>query len=191
MKKVVTCVPGALAASADWNNIQERARGLLAAAQNNDLSGLEGTDGFVHQADASLATATLRLVDDTIDWRDRIVSGWFARVGANDCVGQSTDYNLGDPAATSVALSTFEGEYTGTGAYSATGGSGTAVSNGSPPVWGASGVRSTAIVVDAHGSGYVYLYADPTTGYLYVYNNSGSSLYWVLFVEATSDTGKR
>ena len=191
MKKVVTCVPGALAASADWNNIQERACGLVTASENNNLSGIKGSDAAVHQADASLATGTLRLLDDENDWRDRIVSGWFARVGANDRVGQSTDYNLGDPAATSVAISTFTSEYTGTGAYSATGGSGTAVSNGNPPVWGASGVRSTAIVVDAHGSGYVTLYADPTTGYLYVYNNSGSSLYWVLFVEATSDTGKR
>jgi hypothetical protein len=197
MKRLVTYVALDTIASATLNEWQDNTRGAYAASSNNQFtSSMDGGDARYYQANLSLADATLVEVDSSIDWRDRVLSGWCKRLAAADRVGQSTDYNLDDPSVAAIATSTFAGCYTGTGAYSSTAGAGVAVANGSPPVNNATGAtRSYAPIIDTLGtastSGNVYLYADPSTGALSLYNASGGALVLQVFVECSGDTGLR
>jgi hypothetical protein len=86
---------------------------------------------------------------------------------------------------TTLFRSFFHG-YTGSGGYSNIT-TGAAVSNANPPVAGAGAFRSYRVEVASN----VYAHADPTTGSIYLYNNSGATIYPTLFWWASGDTGKR
>ena len=192
MLRINTWAPLQQVESADLNDWQDKTRGALPASDNNDLASTDvlGGDLRTWQSAGSLADATLVLLDDSVNWKDRLVTGQFWRITANQRMGQSADTDLNLTSASGPAITSFRG-YTGTGAYSSTAAT-TAGSNGVPPVNGVGAVRSYAIVADDLGaSGNVWLYADPTSGALYLYNASGAAIYGILTAEAPSDTGKR
>lgn len=189
MLRVVTAVAGNQVASADYNELQDRSTGELAANKNNDYgtTGGKGFDSRLWQpTGGSLATATLVQIDSSVDWRDRIVWGFYVTAGsAGNLPGGASDYDF----RRGVAAPNFFHGYTGTGAYSNVAGAGTAVSNGNPPVAGAGGVRSYRVEVVTGAN--VYLYVDPADGSLYMYNDSGVTIYPCLINLGTGDTGKR
>lgn len=181
-------------ASADLNAIQKHARGARLASDNNNLTSADARGGTLlrWQADTALATATARLIDDSADWRDRWVRVTFVRTSPTQRMGQGGspgDVGANDTTSTGPARSTSQG-YTGTGAYSNTTTS-AAVSNGNPPLNSVGTARSYAVTVDDLGASPVYLYADPTNGVLYLYNDSGSSLWPYVEVDLSGDVGMR
>jgi len=181
-------------ASADLNAIQKLARGARLASDNNNLTSADARGGTLlrWQADTALATATARLIDDSADWRDRWVRVTFVRTSPTQRMGQGGspgDVGANDTTSTGPARSTSQG-YTGTGAYSNTTTS-AAVSNGNPPLNSVGTARSYAVTVDDLGASPVYLYADPTNGVLYLYNDSGSSLWPYVEVDLSGDVGMR
>ena len=181
-------------ASADLNAIQKLARGARLASDNNNLTSADARGGTLlrWQADTALATATARLIDDSADWRDRWVLVTFVRTSPTQRMGQGGspgDVGANDTTSTGPARSTSQG-YTGTGAYSNTTTS-AAVSNGNPPLNSVGTARSYAVTVDDLGASPVYLYADPTNGVLYLYNDSGSSLWPYVEVDLSGDVGMR
>ena len=181
-------------ASADLNAIQKLARGARLASDNNNLTSADARGGTLlrWQADTALATATARLIDDSADWRDRWVLVTFVRTSPTQPMGQGGspgDVGANDTTSTGPARSTSQG-YTGTGAYSNTTTS-AAVSNGNPPLNSVGTARSYAVTVDDLGASPVYLYADPTNGVLYLYNDSGSSLWPYVEVDLSGDVGMR
>lgn len=192
MERVTTYAPLDEVESDDLNDWQDFTQGSLGASDNSDIADTKGlgSDTRYAQVTGSVADATAVLLDDSTDWRDRWVEGVCAQVGANDRMGQSTDYNLNTPTVTSVARCTFGPSYTGRGAYSNLT-TGAAVSNGNPPLNGAGVYRSEAPVVDDFNAGSVFVYAHPSTGALYLYNNAGGALYLIVRVTGTGSTGLR
>lgn len=176
--------------SAFLNSIQKRALGLLALNKNNDFAASDeetiGGAWALQAATAGVATATLVQLDDQFDWRDRMVWGEIIYPTADARAGQTSDTDLD----WKVSASNFFFGYLGTGAYSNTAGAGTAVSNSNKPLRGVGGVRS--YFVNLSGTvNTLYLYCEPTTGKLYLYNDTGSTIYPTLTVLGTGKTGKR
>jgi len=188
MKRVFTAAALAQFASADANEWQDRGLGQLAASKNNDLgtTACKGLDVRSWQpTGGSLANATTIQIDDSIDWRDRILCGFYVTAGgAAFLPGGASDYDF---RAGVAAPSYFHG-YTGIGAYSNLG-TGAAVSNGNRPLSGAGAFRSYCVEVNPAFS--VWLWVDPTTGSLNLYNQFGATIYPHLLILATGDTGKR
>jgi hypothetical protein len=180
--------------SADLNQWQDLTREARTASDNNNLtsSGSEGSSLLRWQADTQLTSGTLRLLDDSADWRDRRVAVTFTRTAQTARVGQSGspgDTAINDVTSSGPARSSSAG-YTGIGAVSnITTAAG--VSNGNPPLNAVGANRSYAITVDDLGAAPVYLYCDPTTGHLYLYNDSGSSLWPLVEVDLSGKTGMR
>lgn len=119
---------------------------------------------------------------DARDWRDRVVWGSCLIIpSASDLIENSTDYNF--DAVTIGGLSggeytVFEG-YTGLGAWHATTGSGTAVSNSSGPIRGktSGGDTLTSWFINLTSTpGALALYCDPTSGALYLYNATSADI---------------
>lgn len=180
------------------NQLQDEALGQQEANSNNDLAGDPGVDVLIWQAATGIDPGSnrTRLVDDRIDWRDRVIWG-IAEVTLTSAnrIGQSNDQSW----ATYQDEAFHWSGYTGTGAYSNIS-TGAAVAHGSPPVRGASTYRSyfvelrDALDVASGAPLYegLYAYVDPSTGYLYLYNAHASSVvYPSLFIFATGQTGKR
>lgn len=172
--------------AADMNGIQDRAVGLVKSdASGNDLTALaDGMQGILFQMATAggLANATLIQVDAaTIDWKDRFVWGTLVRLTSdNERIGQSVDYRFGYGAT----ITHFAG-YTGLQALSNVT-TGAAVSNGNPPLHD-TGAGGTSWAVDITSN--IHLYTQDSK--LYLYNNSGATIYPVLIVFASGDTGKR
>ena len=163
--------------SADLNAIQQNMQALRAASGTNSWSSVSGgTQGVAFQSESDIADATLLLIDDSIDWRDRIVSGLYLDHSASTYPGHANDYDF-----SSGTLYTFL-FYTGTGALDA---GGSAPINGNPPVQ-AAGKYAHPIFTN------FWIYCDPTTGKLKLYNNSGGSKRTpTVFAYGTAVLGKR
>lgn len=196
MKRVTTFSLLSEIASAFLNTLQDRVAGITAAnvsgTVGNDLASTAGAgrQGVSFVFDAALSADTLTQVDDSVDWRDRLLTGEVFAVAGTRQPGGSNDYLLNDPTA-NVPTGRLFG-YTGTGAYAATGAA-TAVTDGVPPVNGAGVVRSYRVpVLTLDGaSAWVYLYADPATGVLYAYNATASDLVLVGTVFGSGALGLR
>lgn len=194
MKQQQTYAAGDPIAAADLNTWQDKTVGGRAASISNDFGAttVYGADRVLTQLATTVANGTVKQIDASIDWRDRVVKGCCTRLAASDeRIGQGLDYETNDPTYTTVAKTLFVDTYTGTGAYSNVAGAGTAVSNGNPPVNSVGGVRSYAPIVDDRGTGSVYLYVSPSDYSLNVYNNSGGALYLRLEIEASGKTALR
>lgn len=181
-------------ASADLNAIQKLTRAARLAASNNNVTSADarGDSLLRWQADTALATGTLRLLDASADWRDRWVRTTFVRTAQTQRMGQSGspgDVGVNDTSSSGPARSTSTG-YTGIGAVSNIS-TAAGVSNGNPPLNSVGANRSYAVVVDDLGTAPVYLYVDPTTGALYLYNDSGSSLWPYVEIDLSGDFGMR
>lgn len=192
--RLQTYAPLGEIASADLNLWQDRTREARPASDTNNLTSTAARGGSLlrWQADTQLTSGTLRLIDDSVDWRDRWVKVLFVRTAQTERMGQGGD--PGDTATNDVtsagpARSTSSG-YTGTGAYSNVT-SGAAVSNGNAPLNDVGANRSYAVTIDDLGTLPVYLYVDPSTGYLYLYNDSGSTLWPYVEVDLSGDVGMR
>lgn len=193
MLRINTWAPLQEVPSADLNEWQDNTRGALPASAGNDFAStvVLGGDQRKWQSSGSLADGALVKIESSISWLDRLVSGSFRRLTSAQRVGQVSDTNLNVSVSSPIATTTFADCYTGTGAYSSTAAA-TAVSAGVPPVNGVGAIRSYAIVVDDFSStGNVWLWAEPGSGDLYLYNQSGGAIYGLLTLEAPSATGKR
>ena len=182
MKRVRTWVGGQQVASADLNSVQDRALGLVAASVNNDLSALPDGMGVIEWQHATqLADATEVKVDAgaVSDWTDRILFVLFRSYSNGNWQPGGADDHQYDSATLHLQKG-----YTGNGALN--GAASAAPSNGDPPV-PASGV-SWAVQLTTD----IWLYAKASDGALYLYNDSGSTIFRAnLTVFATAQTGKR
>ena len=179
-------------ASADLDAWQEKTVGARPSSTASEFTTtMVGADRLHIQLNASWTNATVKTFDTSIDWRDRQLSGSCAILsGSSQRLGQADDDDCNDPISTTVHICEFIDQYTGRGAYSDVATS-AAVSNGNLPINGAGAVRSCAPVIADIGSGYVYLYADPTDGSLKGYNNHGAGVYLRIVIEGTGPTGLR
>lgn len=177
MKSVIDPVAGDLYQSADYETLEERAQGVRRASESDaSAASTDGADEVVYFSGASgLADATVHLLDDEHDWRDRIVTVGCVQLGSAAVrpkgASSYTDYGT-------LTQSDLVG-WLGDGAYSNVGGAGTAVSNGNPPLAATGGVTSYRLTVLAS----TFLYASPTTGALYLYNATGGAIHVLLTVK--------
>lgn len=164
MKRVQNWTLNTEVASSDLNTIQDRAVGLVAATLNNTLPAatIRGMDGVAWQCNTDVANGTLITIDDTIDWRDRLIHAWYRGYAGTNGPGTSGDYAY---ASTTLYSDIY---YTGLGAKDA--GGVNPPTNGNPPVPAAD--TSWALNITAGG---VWIYADQA-GVLSLYNNSGSTI---------------
>lgn len=184
-----------------WLNTLQDHVAVQRPASNGDLSSMpKGMEIRLWQATADLADATQVEVDGntvnavntgtspatitsaglTVSWKDREVFGIFRGfAGVDQRPGQANDYQFDDAGTPTL----FWG-YFGKGAYDA--GGVNAPSNGNPPVRAAGSSYGAQITAN------LWLYAHPTNGKLYLYNNTGvlirTPTLWIL---ASAATGKR
>jgi hypothetical protein len=177
--------------SAFLNSLQDLVLGAKKADSNNDLSALgDGLDARIWQASPATGVAAFDQVkvDTTLDWRDRLVWGVYLDPGAlANLVGQASD-TMFTTAGFATVPTLFAG-YTGTGGY-ANISAGTPPSAGNPPVTGTADANRSYRVEPVAATA-VFLYAHPTNGALYLFNNTSSVIQPVLLVIASGDTGKR
>ena len=169
----------------ELNDLCKRAAGFAPANQNNYIAnGATVTpDGSTEVAwllgisADNVATWNFVVVDDSIDWRDRIVVADYVPLTSNARYpGQADDY-LFDFALTRRC------GYTGTGGRDAGNATPTA---GHPPVPATAASWAVQVVTN------LWLYAQPSTGELALYNNTGSTITVpTLFVRCTAKTGLR
>lgn len=178
MRRTTTHARGSHVRAAFLNAIQDEQVGFVPGSENPaGATAITGFDGrYVCTPDAGVANNTLAVLDDSVDWRSRLLRGAFVRLEtAAQRLHGADSWQANDPTRP-VAVRLFEGR-TGTGGLGA---AAAAVANGTPPVI-ASG--AFAVVVDEAGSGAarVYLYA-AADGSLCLYNASGSTLHGELQV---------
>lgn len=184
-----------------WLNTLQDHVAVLRPASNGDLSSMpKGMEWRVWQATADLTTGTQVEVDGntvnsvntgtspatitaaglTVSWKDRLVAGLYRGFGGADRrPGQANDYQFDLDGAPTL----FYG-YLGKGAYDA--GGVNPPSNGNPPV------RASASSYAAELAANLWLYAHPSSGKLYLYNDTGSTIRTPnLFFFGSAATGKR
>lgn len=178
MRRLTNVSRGTHLPSATINGMQDEQIGLIAATDPPAVA-LKGADvRFWETLDAGLPTGQLRVIDTSVDWRNRLVWGQFRNLGAADRrLGRTANHLAVDPTTAGVAIRSFCAE-TGAGGKGA---AAVAIINGTPPVLADDAV---AVVLDEAGdaTARVWLYADPTTHALCVYNNSGATLHGDLVV---------
>lgn len=177
MRRNSTFARGTHVPSATFNAIQDEQLGLIPAT-DAPATLLKGADiRWWTTIDAGLADGELRIVDNSIDWKNRRLLGVFRALGAaNRRPGQADDHVGNDPAL-AVGTRSFDG-WTGTGGVGA---AAATVANGTPPELAD---NAFAVVVDegATSADRVYLYARPSDGALCIYNDSGATLHADLVV---------
>lgn len=202
MIRVVTYNPLQEVLSADlnlWQDVTVSSRfALMSGGVVNDFGvTIMGADAlFFQTGDPGVPTNDLVTLDDVVDWRDRtIVSGKIVFPAVNQLVGDSDDWQLNN-AWTGPYVSHLGGEYTGTGAYSNLT-SGAAVGSGAPPLNGAGVFRSYSVLLSAHLSASAsaevgpWLFCDPDTGALRLFQNSGSSVRMIGHIVFSAATARR
>ncbi len=179
MQRTQSYVPNQQVLDAELNAIQDRAVGSGKADANNAHTTLgDGQDVVMWMYDtAEVVNATMVKVSGQRNYRDRILTVFYNAAGSADqWPGSANDYSLDYTPAVRVG-------YTGKGALNGGGG---AVSNGNPPV--PANTSSWALEIAAN----IWLFAVPSSGELYLYNNSGANIRTpILTVFASAVTGKR
>lgn len=190
MEKTITATFRGQIPSDAFNVMQERTCGLRPAedgATSNDLAntGTIGSDGRSWQTKTTIPVSELRIIDDTIDWSDRYVVGVAGSLSANQRLGQSSDYDLGQASSPMGLVN----GYLGKQCYSNFT-TGAEVSNGNPPAPGDGTYHSNAVLIVDVDSG-VWLYVDGD-GKLCVYNDTNAAVHLLLVLFFISGpTGKR
>ena len=167
----------------ELNDLCQRAVGAFPARINNQLvtatvtpDGLTEAVWVMGGSLTSVAAGDLAEVDDTIDWRDRVLFVQYAELTSGVSPGNVDDYLFDVAPIARVG-------FTGTGALGA---ASAAVAAGVPPV--PASTTSWALQLTTN----VWLYAVPTTGVLSIYNGTGSNIVVpMLLVRGTAKTGKR
>lgn len=181
MRLITLFSAGSHIPAATLNLLQRRGAGLSrASASPSDGPGVLGADIVHYQTpDAGLATGTVATVDASTgyDWRERLVLCWtrFAAAAANRW-GRASEHAGNDPSASDHRTAM---NPTGPGA---TGAAAATVANGTPPIVG---TDSCPIPIDTRAGGTLWLFADPTSGALKVYNDTGVTLHFDLIAFAT------
>lgn len=181
MRTITLFSAGSHVPAASLNEIQARGAGLTrASAAPGDGPTVKGSDALHYQTpDAGLATATAATIDATtgFDWRERLILAWtrFGAAAANRW-GRASEHAGNDPASSDLRTAVGVTGPGATGAASAT------VVNGTPPVVAAD---SCPIPLDVRAGGTLWLYVDPATGALKVYNDTGVTLHFDLVIIAT------
>ncbi len=169
--------------AAELNDLCIRTVGSFPATVNNQLvtgsvtpDGLTETVWVMGGSLTFVAAGDLAGVDDTIDWRDRVLFVQYAELTSGVSPGNASDYLFDVAPVHRVG-------FTGAGALGALS---AAVATGVPPV--PASTTSWALQLTTN----VWLYATPTTGYLTIYNGTASNIVVpMLLVRATAKTGKR
>lgn len=193
MRAITTFAPLQEILDTFLNAFQLETVGLRLAATANALtSGTDGADIVYTQTDVEVTTGNLLVIDSSIDWRDRtvVVLGWL--LAAAQRMGEADDFQVNDPTATARQI--IQLGYTGTGGLADLA-TGAAVSAGNPPLNGAGAFRSYAPVIyrlltPSMTYEDVYLYADPVSGALTLYN-TGVNLYFTGLVIGVAKSGQR
>lgn len=178
MRKITDFAPNQQILDTFLDQLQEEIHGVRKADAGNDVTSLvSGVDEVIWQYATGLATGNLTTIDASIDWRDRFVKvALFASVDVTQLAGGANDHNI------NVAASWGESHgYTGTGGKDA-GGNAPTASN--PPVLAAGKYMLTPLANE-------FVYVDPDDFKLKIYNNTGSTQYYILKFRASGDTGKR
>lgn len=180
MDRVQTYVADQQILAAELNSIQDNAMGVGVGTLGSAFPGMDATHKrIIWQLVSGSATAQLRQIDDSIDWRDRVISAKFYGVGgASELPGGALDAGFQGSWMADVF------GYTGLGGYSAVGPN-VVVSNGAPPIL--SDGASWAIETISN----LWLYVEPADGVLKLYNATGSTTYPFFIIEATGQTGYR
>ncbi len=169
-------------ASATLNRLQDIVLGFTEAdtgtgGYTNEWTE-EGAHGVHFQSAVGLPSGEPVTLDVSRDWRKSVVTGWLRTTSTlGQRIDGASDYLLNDLATGPSNAAVWV--YTGSGAYhDITVGSGGEVAVGDPPVNG-SNVRPSyaGVVLDGGAGAVVWLFADPSTGYLKAYNATGSALY--------------
>jgi len=195
MRAITTFAPLQQILSDFLNQFQDETAGVRVATSNNEFTGQAepGADVVYIQTLNTVGAADLLEIDTSIDWRDRVVSvaGWL--LTADQRLGQVADFQMNDPAfGVRQVMAT---GFTGVGAYSDVVLS-TSVGPGAAPVNAVGTVRSYAPVLYREVTAFpayasVFLYCDPGTGALYLYNATGTALYFTGVVWGFGTTGAR
>lgn len=179
MRRTTTFARGSHVRGAFLNALQDEQVGLVPASENPaGTIALKGSDGrYVATPDAGIAHNTLAVLDDSIDWRARLLRGVFIRLeSAAQRLHGADAWQANDPARP-IAVKLFEGGRTGTGGLGA---ASAAVANGTPPVV-AAGSFAVVVYEGATSALRAYLYA-AADGSLCLYNASGATLHAELTV---------
>lgn len=185
--------------SAFLNTFQNVTRSLKVASSiaQNLLPTANGGMGVIFQTFATpIPTATPILIDNTADYRDRILLDGVCVFppSAVEAIPGNDDWKLNDPA-TALPSTRLWGKYTGTGAVSNLA-TLAAVSAGNPPLNGEAGIghRSYRITLAQHldptETG-PWLYVSPTTGFLYVYHSHAGDVWLLAALMFSAKTGLR
>lgn len=178
MERIATYTANAPITSAQLNDLQDVAVGLVSGTNANVLSA-PGCDGCEWQSSAaSLSSATQVKVDASKDWRDRVLTvAYYTPSGALTQPGGADDYHY-DYDITSLRKG-----YTGRGGLDAGSADPT---NGNPPVPAAGASWAMEVATS------VWLYASTVDGALYLYNATAGTLKTpILAITATAPTGLR
>lgn len=188
MKQLNTFVPLEEITSTFLNSAQDAtltARAALPTSGNDLVAMTRSPDGVVFSYPTGVAAGHMVEIDCSLDWHDRLIRGIYQdATGATKVPGGAADN-----AFNAAALQSMFFGYTGHGGYGDA--MGAQVSIGNPPV------SSAGASWFVHGDGatnQVYLYVDflaATPKGLWLYNNTGGTIYPVVWVECTGRTGKR
>ncbi len=169
-------------ASATLNLLQDLVHGTTEADTGTGGYTNEWTEIGSHavhfQSAVALPDGEPVTLDTSRDWRKNVITGWFraTATGAHR-IDAASDYLLNSLTASVSNASVWV--YTGSGAYNDVSvGSGGDVAVGDPPV-NATSVRTSyaGVALDEGSGAVVWLYADPSNGYLKAYNATGTALY--------------
>lgn len=179
--RTTTFAAGSHVPGGNLNVIQDRAHTLdLATATDAGApTDTQGADWITYQSpDAGIPTGDVVALDASDrDWRERLVHVQARFVTTAARRWGRADEHVGNDPSTSNVRTAFG--VTGPGAV---GTASAAVATGVPPVV-ASG--SCPIPLDVRSDGEVWLFADPTTGALKLYNDTTTPLHLDLLVMAT------
>lgn len=181
MRRLYNLARGSQVPARLLNGVQDEQLGLIAASDRADGAtaiALNGADGrWWTTPDAGVSDGTLRVVDASVDWRQRRLWGVFRSLGAAARrPGEADDHVPNDPTAAPNAMA-FNG-WTGGGGLGA---AAATVANGTPPTIAD---NQYAVLLDegATTADRVWLYARPSDGALCLYNDSGATLHAELLV---------
>lgn len=179
--RTTTFAAGSHVPAGSLNTQQDRAHtlDLATATAAGAPTDTQGADWITYQSpDAGVAAGTVVTLDASDrDWRERLVSATARFVTTALRRWGRADEHVGNDPSTSNNRSAFG--VTGPGAVGA---AAATVANGTPPVVT---TNSCPLPLDVRSDGEVWIFADPTSGALKLYNDTSAALHFDLLIMAT------
>lgn len=194
--KILTASSLAECTSDSYNKLQQRSLwipsypsgGTGIDADPVDTVAADGPEGHRRYVIVTIATNTARIIDDSIDWRDRLFDVRCRVLSSSGKLPGGASEN--QFASSAVAPNTYTDGlwYSGSGALGA---AGVEVATGVPPASGcALNLLDDATYPATNAHLYVEGNAVSATYRLGIYNANGSTLYFALMLTATAKLGK-